>query len=339
MKNLFKTKWLSIILLVILGVCAFSIGGFSQEEKIILKFGHCHTVGSILDKTAHKFSEIVKEKSNDRVEVDIFPGAQLGQEKEAAEGVLMGSLQISFITPAFFQDIAKGFGLDLLPFVFKDNDQVSMVFNESPIGEELNRRLIEKGARVLGWIPLGMRQMIFVDKDIKKIEQFKGLKMRSPENEIWVEMYRAFGSRPTTITWGECYTALQTGVVEGMCSPLTSLIDMKFAEVVKYCLLTSHMTGEMIMIINEKTFQGLPNDIQKIIIEASHEATVYGSELTREAEREVITTLKEQYGIKFSEPTEEDYVKFKEAVIPMVDKWAKEHDCVDLLESIRKLTK
>lgn len=336
MKNLYKIKWLNIILLVILTSCMLSMAGFSQEKKIIIKLGHHHTMGGIVDQTAQKLSEIVKEKSNGNVEIHIYPGAQLGQEKEACEGILMGTLQMTIVSPSFYDTTAKGFGVDVLPFIYKDIDQINMVLNESSVGKELGKRLLEKGGRILGWFPLGSREMIFIEKEIKTFKEFKGLKMRSPENEMWVEMFRALGSGPTAITWGECYTALQTGIVDGMESPLANVKDMKFYEVIEYCLLTHHMMAEMIMVINEKYYQGLPEDIQKIIIEAGREAVDYATQLTRAVDKEVVVWLTEQ-GIKFNEVSEEDFVKFKEALTPMVDKWAKAHDCTDLVEDIRKL--
>ncbi len=338
MKNLYKRKWLNIILLIILAFCMLSITGFSQEKKIIIKLGHHHNVGSIVDQTAHKLSEIVKEKSNGNVEIDIYPGAQLGQEKEACEGVLMGTLQMTIVSAAFFDTTVKGFGVDILPYMYKDIDQANMVFNESSVGKELEKRFLEKGGRILGWFPLGSREMIFVDKDIKRFEELEGLKMRSPENEIWIGMFRALGTRPAPITWGECYTALKTGVVDGMEAPLSDVQGMNFYEVVKYCLLTHHMMNQMIMVVNEKFYQGLPEDIQKIIIEAGRETAGYTVQLVHEVNKEILGWLTEK-GMKFNEVSEEDSVKFRETLIPMIDEWAKANDCVDLIEDIRTLTK
>lgn len=337
MKNLYKIKWLNIILLVILASCMLSMAGFSQENKIIIKLGHHHTLGSIADQAARKLSEIVKEKSNGNVEIDIYPGAQLGQETEACEGILMGTLQMTIVSPSFYDTTVKGFGVDVLPFMYKDIDQINMVLNESSVGKELDKRFIEKGGRILGWYSEGFREMIFREKEIKTFEELKGLKMRSPENEIWIEMFRALGCGPTPITWGECYTALRAGITDGMESPLSNVEEMKFDEAIKYCLLTHHMMGEMILVINEKFYQGLPEDIQKIIIEAGHEAADYATQLAREIDKAAIGRLEEK-GIKFNEVSEEDSVKFKEALTPVVDKWAKDHDCTDIVEDIRKLT-
>jgi len=338
MKNLYKRKWLNIVLLIILAFCMLSISGFSQENKIIIKLGHHHTIDSFPDLVAHRISEIVNEKTNGRVVIDIYPGAQLGQEQEACQGILMGTLQMSILSPSFYDSTIKGFGVDVLPFTYKDSDQLSMILNDSPVGKKLEERYIENGGRILGWISLGSREMLFADKEITRFEEFKGLKMRSPENDMWVNMFTAIGCKPTPITWGEAYTALQAGIVDGMESPLSSIKDMKFFEVAKYALETHHMMGMMIIVINEKLFQKLPEDIQKIIIEAGHEAVDYCTELDREAEKSTAAWLKEQ-GMKINEVSEEDAAKFREAILPIIDKWAEAHDCVDLVEEIRTLTK
>jgi len=339
MTNLYKIKWLNIVLVVILAFCVLSIAGFSQENKIIIKLGHHHPIESILDKTAHKLSEVVEEKTNGRVKIEIYPGSQLGEEMEACEGILMGSLQMTIVTPSFFQDVAKGFGIDALPYMFKDNKQANLVLNESSVGEELNRRLIEKGARILAWIPLGMEVLLFKNKDIKRFEDLKGLKMRSPENEIYINMLRAWGCRPAAITWGEAYTALKTGVVDGMAgSPISTILDNKFYEVAEYCLLTNNISAQMMILINEKSFQGLPKHIQEIIVQAGREAAVYGGELNDKITKRAKTFLEEK-GMKFNEVTEEDLLKFKEAVVPVVNKWGEEHESQDLIEEISKLNK
>lgn len=338
MKKLYKIRYLNIVLLAILTFCILSVVGFAQEEKVVLKLGHHHTVGGLVDILSHKFKELAGEKSNGLLQIDIYPGAQLGQEKEACEGVLMGTLQITGVSPSFYSETADGFGIDVLPFLYSTFEQANQIFNESSVGKELDRRLLEKGGRILGWMAVGPRDMLFVKKEVKTLEEFKGLKMRSPESEIWIEMFRGLGARPTPITWGECYTALQTGVVDGMESPPTGTIDMKFYEVTKYCLLTHHMFADMILVINEKLFQELPEDMQKVVIEAGKEAIDYANQLAIKYHEDAMDFLKEE-GMKFNELADEELSRFKEAMIPMVDKWAKEHNATDLVEMIRELTK
>mgnify|MGYP001050437587 CR=1 FL=1 len=337
MKKFYRMKWLIIFLLVILAISFLLISG-NAEEKIILKLGHHHNVGGQVDKLCYKFKELAEEKSNGHLQINIFPGGQLGQEKEAIEGILMGTLQLTVVTSSFFANIADGFGLDALPFMYNSFEQVTKVFTDSEAGKELEKNLIEKGGRILGWFIFGSRNMLFIDKEIKTLEEIKGLKMRSPENDIWIGMFRSLGCRPTPITWGECYTALQTGVVDGMESPIAMTIDMKFHEVAKYCLLTHHMWGAMNLIINEALFEKLPKDIQDVIICAGKEAVNYANQLAIKEQEEAIVWLK-NYGMKFIELPPEEWNKFKESVVPMVDKWAQNNNATHLVGIIREITK
>lgn len=338
MKRVYRNNWINIVLIVVLILSFLAMTSFAQEEKIIIKLGHHHNVGGLVDMLSNKFKEIVEEKSNDRLRIDIFPGAQLGQEREAGEGILMGTLQMSVVSASIYDNTVDGFGVDMLPFVYDSFEQQIEIFNNSPVGKELEAKLLEKGGRILGWLTPGSRSMIFTDKAVKTLEDMKGLKMRSPESDLFIGMFRALGSRPTAITWGEAYTALQTGVADGMESPPGMIKDMKFYEVTKYCLLTNHMWGAMNLIINEKLFQKLPENIQKVIIESGKEAIDHANQFAIEDQEKSITWLKEQ-GMIFYECAGEEREKFKEALLPVDTEWVEKHKANALFEKIQELIK
>ncbi|MCQ1530672.1 TRAP transporter substrate-binding protein [Lutispora saccharofermentans] len=309
-----------------------------KEDTIVIKLGHHHNVDGVVDLYCKKFAELADTKSNGRIRVDVYPGAQLGQENEAAEGILMGTQQMSGVSTTAYNNLIKGFGLDMLPFMFDSYESIMKVFTDSPVGEELESRFLKQNGRILGWIALGGRHMIFTDKDIKSVSQMKGMKMRSPESDLFVGMFNALGCRPTPITWGETYTALQTNVVDGMESPTTSMKDMKFYEVAKYCLLTNHMWGTFNLVINEGFFQSLPQDIQQIIIDSGKEASVYANKVSQEEEKKSIDFLKEK-GMVFHELPEEDAVIMRASIEPVIDKWGKEHGAVELIKMLREEVK
>lgn len=310
----------------------------TKEDTIVIKLGHHHNVDGIVDLYCKKFAELASAKSNGRIKVDVYPGAQLGQEFEAAEGILMGTQQMSGVSTTAYNNLVKGFGIDMLPFMFDSYESIINVFANSPVGKELENRLLEQNGRILGWIALGGRHMIFTEKDVKSVSEMKGMKMRSPESDLFVGMFNALDCRPTPITWGETYTALQTGVVDGMESPTTSMKDMKFYEVAKYCLLTNHMWGTFNLVINEDFFQSLPQDIQQIIIDSGKEASVYANEISKEEEKKSIDFLIEK-GMVFNELSQEDAVKMREALEPVIDKWGRDHDATELIQMLREEVK
>jgi tripartite ATP-independent transporter DctP family solute receptor len=338
MKRMYKNNCINIVLIIVLFLSFLAMTSFAQEEKIIIKLGHHHNVGGLVDKLSNKFKEIAEEKSGGRLRIDIFPGAQLGQEREASEGILMGTLQMTVVTDSNYDNTVNGFGISILPFVYDSFEQQIRIFNDSPVGKELDAKLLEKGGRILGWLVPGSRSMIFTDKEVKTLEDMKGLKMRSPESDLFISMFKALGTQPTSITWGEAYTALQTGVADGMESPPGMIKDMQFYEVTKYCLLTNHMWGAMNLIINENLFQKLPEDIQKVIIEAGREAIDYANQFAIEDQEKATTWLEEQ-GMVFYELTEEERGKFKEALLPVDAQWVEKHEATALFEKIQELTK
>lgn len=355
MKNINMKRLLSFLLLLVFIISAVTAGCSSKpvdsakpaepvdkedakEELIVIKLGHHHNVDGVVDIYCKKFAELASTKSSGRIRVDVYPGAQLGQENEAAEGILMGTQQMSGVSTTAYNNLVKGFGLDMLPFMFDSYESIMHVFTDSPVGEELESRLLKQNGRILGWIALGGRHMIFTDKDIKTVSEMKGMKMRSPESDLFVGMFNALGCRPTPITWGETYTALQTSVVDGMESPTTSMKDMKFYEVAKYCLLTNHMWGTFNLVINEGFFQSLTQDIQQIIIESGKEASVYANKVSEEEEKKSIDFLKEK-GMTFNELSQEDAVIMREAIEPVIETWGKDHGAVELIRMLREETK
>ena len=332
-KNIFVL--LSIIFVTF--ILLFNITAFSQEQ-IVIKLGHHHNVGGLVDLLANKFKELVEERSDNNLRIDIFPGAQLGQEREASEGILMGTLQMTIVSSTNYDNTVNGFGIDMLPFVYDSFKDQMMVFNDSAVGEDLEKKLLEQGGRILGWLVPGSRSMIFTDKPVKTFDDMKGLKMRSPESDLFVSMFRALGSQPTAITWGEAYTALQTGVAEGMESPPGMIKDMKFYEVCDYCLLTNHMWGTMNLIVNENLFQKLSEDLQTIIVEAGKEAIDYANDYAIKDQNEAISWLEEQ-GMVFFKCEGEEREKFNAALLPVANNWAEKHKSTELLNQIRNLVK
>ena len=174
-------KKLTAVLLIALALtlCLTGCGGEKKQNesgngaggtaKYSFTLAHHHAVDSITDHLCTNFAKLVSEKTNGAVEITTFASGQLGTEQEVADGLLAGTQQFGTVTAAVcYVDSVDGFGVDTLPFIFSSWDEINYVFNEASesLGGALNEKLKDAGARVLGWIPCGGRQMIFVDKDI-----------------------------------------------------------------------------------------------------------------------------------------------------------------------------
>lgn len=294
-------KWSTYIAILCLQVVLiFTLSaGADAQKKLIIKLGHHHAVGGQEDQYTHKFAELVSKKSKGTIEVKVLPGAQLGQEAEAAEGIHLGTLQTTVASSPFMNKYVKAMGSDYLPFIWESWEHVARALNGAA-GEEMNKRLLaaKSNVRILAWHQIGVRSMLFVKKRVKSIEGFKGLKMRSPENWIWISMFRALGAKPTPITWGEVYPALQAGVVDGMETPYQAAMDMKFVEVAKHWMVTEHMFSSMPHHVNDRWYRSLPEETQKILYDSAQEAAKWISAKAKQTEVDVKRRL-EKMGCTF----------------------------------------
>ena len=302
-------------------------GSGSGTAEYTFSIAHHHAVDSITDHLCTNFAELVSEKTNGAVEITVYPSAQLGTEQEVADGLLIGTQQFGMITAAgCYVDTVDGYGADTLPFIFSSWDEINYAFNEASesVGDALNEKLIEAGARVLCWVPCGGRQMIFVDKNVTSYKQMAGMTMRSPESTLYTEMFKALGASPTPITWSECYTAMQTKVAEGMETPISSIRDMNFVEVTKYCLMTNHMWSTMTITVSNDVYDSLPAEYQEAVSEAAIEAGQAAFEEAKQAEAEDIAYCEEQ-GMVFNEMSEEETAEMAALMTDMKEDWLEGH--------------
>lgn len=281
-------KRITYLVFVAVVVMLLTPMGATAEDKLLIRYGHHHAVGGSEDMYAHKFADLVKEKSDGAIEVSVMPGAQLGQEGEAGEGIHLGTLQTTVCSSPFFNKYVKEMGIDYLPFIWEGWDHAARALN-GDAGAEMNKRLaaVKSNVKILAWHQIGFRHMLFVKKRVKTVNDLKGLKMRSPESRVFIGMFRSLGTKPTPITWGEVYTALQTGVVDGMECPFQSGIDMKFVEVAKHWTETGHMFSNMPHLVNEKWYNSLSPEYQKHLLEAAQEAAKWSTARERQKEKEV----------------------------------------------------
>jgi tripartite ATP-independent transporter DctP family solute receptor len=279
----------------------------------------------------------MSQKTKGRVEVQIFPGAQLGQEGEAVEGVHLGTLQMTIGSSPFLDKYVKEMGTEQLPFLFDSWEHADRAL-AGPVGEELTKRLLERSnVRLLSYIPIGFRDMFFRDKPVTSLKQLKGMKMRAPQSVIYIRMFELLGARPTTVTWGEFYTALQTGLVEGGESPPTGGVDMKFYEVSKYWLDTNHMFASINHMINKRFYDGLPKDVQAAVQAVAKEVTAEIGKQARVIDADAVKNMKGR-GIQYLDP--ENREEWRRAVLPFYAEYGKDRPgAQSIIEMIQKLRK
>lgn len=269
--------------------------------KYTIKYGHIQTVNDPIHKGVEKFAELVAKKSDGQLEVKIYPSSQLGDGPSQMDGVKMGTQEMWVDGVPWFETWDKDFGIFGTLNAFRDQNHLMKVL-QAPVGQALLEKVRkEQGVRTVAFNWYRPPRDIFSKKPVKTAADLKGLKFRVPENKVWVESWKALGTTPTPVAWGETFTALQQGVVDAMEGPITMVYTMKFHEVAKHSTRTQHTRTVSTPIINEKFFQSLPANLQKIILDASVEAGEFQNEIQFAGERDFVDKMKKE-GTTFYDP-------------------------------------
>lgn len=251
----------------------------SANEVYKLRLTYMVAVNDPLDIFAHRFKEVVEEKTDARLQIQLFPAGQLGAEGEYFEGLQLGTVDMGLVSPEYISNTIPEFAVVAFPYLFENWDHVQ-AFYDSAQAEALSKQLLDTtGIRLVMWLHNGFRDMATVSKPIRALSDFEGMKFRSPEIPLYINMFRAIGASPTPIPWTEVYTALKSNVVEGMESSPKGILMSNVHEVGKYVIKTGHIYGGNTMLMSEASFQKLPADLQKVIIDTARELSVWQKEL------------------------------------------------------------
>ncbi|MCX7786892.1 MAG: TRAP transporter substrate-binding protein [Spirochaetes bacterium] len=260
-----------LVIALSLFVLAFTVyGGGKKEEvqKLTLKLGHGAAPNNPRHVVAVQFADYVKQQSNGNITVEVFPSEQLGSDRQMAEAVSMGALDLSINSQgpvAYYNEKLLVLGL---PFLFAKPEQAYAVL-DGEVGEQISNELVKKGIRVLAYWENGFRHITNSKRPIYKPDDLKGLKIRTPEDKITIAIFKALGANPAPLAFGELYMALSQGLFDGQENPVTNIYYSKLYEVQKYLSLSNHKYETCPMIISEKLWQKLTPANQKLLKEAA----------------------------------------------------------------------
>jgi len=258
----------------------------------VMKLGHIMSPKHQVQLTAQKFADEVKARTNGAVEIQIFPSGQLGQEKEMFESIRLGSLELGFIAGNAIESFEPSEGIFSLPYAFTSYEHVYRV-QDGPVGKEIAKRVLDKtGVRYLAYGNIGFRHTLTVAKPVRTPADFVGLKIRVPPSPAFVNAFKLLGANPTPIPGGEMYTALKTGVVDGVEGAPDILLDFKMFEVAKNYSLTGHIYTDIPLVIADRLWQKMTPDRQKAFMEAARAAELYERELIKQGESATFDTLR-----------------------------------------------
>ena len=250
---------------LVLGTGTAWAGAPAKVGPLTIKFAHSGSPTHPYSVGIQKLTPILEKNSGGAIKLQVFCCAQLGSERELAEGTKLGTINMTSVAgegalPAWVPEL-QVFGL---PFLIRNREHAYKVL-DGAIGKELEAKLAAQGFQVLGWWELGFRNMTTKNKAIHTPDDLKGLKMRVQEAKVWMGFMRAMGAIPTPIPFGELYNALQQGVVDGEENPIVTIVAMKFFEVQKQVGLTEHTYTPLPVLANKKWWDGLTPAQREVI--------------------------------------------------------------------------
>lgn len=254
---------------VVLGA---TLAGAASAQEFKLRFAS--SVANTQEasfKEMQAFAQRVKQRSGGRLDLQLFPGEQLGAQKKVNEMISSGANIMNMTDYGQMGQFVPDAGVLAGPYIFGDLAQADRLFR-SPVFKDVSDRLEQKGIKIIMANGLfGARHML-ADRPIRKPDDVKALTMRVPPSPIMVETFKAFGARPTEIAWGEVYNALQSNVVNGAEAPFGSIWGSKLQEVRKVVSKTNHQLMFTTWVTSASLFKSLPPDLQTILLEEGRQS-------------------------------------------------------------------
>jgi len=329
-----KAKRVIFMVLVLAAIVALVASSPALAAKKLIKLSHSHQpdFASEIHTAAWIFQKWIEDNS-DTLEVKIYAANALGEERAVYEAMQLGSGASAVISgTAILNNFNKKIAVLDLPFMWKSYDHAHKVL-DGKVGEVLTKELDQTGFQVLAWMDSwGFRNVVTSKKEVKTPADLKGLKIRTLQTPTYVAALNAMGANATPMAFGEVYTAMQTGVLDGYEHGSATTKAQKFYEVAKYISLTKHLFGPLVFAYSKKEWGQLTDKEKAVIME--------GARMARDVQRS-LGPLREEEAFDFLRAKGMvvhpiDTSGFQKSATAIQDSFAKERGATDLLEIIRK---
>lgn len=279
----------------------------TKKETKILRLAHTLDTKHPVHKAMVILGEKLEKKSNGTLQVKLYPSGQLGAERECLELLQIGSLDITKVSAAVLENFITEYKVFSIPYLFRDRQHAFDVF-DGTIGDEMLTKGDKFRLRGLTFYDAGSRSFYTKEKPINTPTDLEGLKIRVQKSNMAIAMVNSLGGSPTPISWGELYTALQQGVVDGAENNLPSFYTSKHYEICKYFSLDQHTSVPDVLLIGLDTWERLSEQEQRWLKEAARESTIEQRKLWAASEKESLDVITKA-GVEIITP---DKVPFQE---------------------------
>ncbi|WP_421775280.1 TRAP transporter substrate-binding protein [Gracilimonas sp.] len=306
-----KQPILFIVFPLLLLLSFSGCGEVSTNEKKI-RLAHALSTSHPVHKGMVRMAEVVEEKSGGKLTITIFPSQQLGSEREALELLQIGSIGMTKVSSAALENFVPELRVYSLPYLFKNDEHILNVLN-GEVGRELLLAGEDYWLRGLTYYDAGQRSFYTEDRPIETPEDLEGLKIRVMESQMAVNMVNELGGSPTPISWGELYTALQQGVVDGAENNPPSFLSSRHYEVAKYYSLDEHTMLPDLLLISTLQWENLSKQEQTWLQEAADSSAVYQRQIWAEAEEEALKVVQEA-GVEINYPDKQPFIEMTKPI-------------------------
>lgn len=287
--------------------------GLNAQAVEKMRLGHNQPEDHPVHKAMVRFAELTKQYTKGEVDISVFPNGVLGSEREMLEQVQNGILQITKASASPLETFSSSYKVFNLPFVFRDKDHFYKTL-ASPVGEEFLASSRNRGFIGLTYYDSGSRSF-YAKRPINTPDDLRGLKIRVQQSPTTIAMIKALGATPTPMAYGEVYTGLQTGVIDGAENNVTALTIGRHGEVTKFYSETEHQMVPDVLVISTMSWGKLSPPLQAAVKKAALESFELQKQLWGEAEK-AERVKAEALGVKFSRPSKDAFVA---KVKPMMD--------------------
>ena len=308
----------------------------TESKEVVLKLGHVTQANHPYHLASEKFAKLLSDKTGGRIKVTIFPARQLGGDREMFEMVQNGSLDMNLMPVATlggFTPVMMGLQL---PWLIDDYEIMEKAYTgdaAKKMYEALEKEV--PSIKAFALYEAGLRDFVNNKRPINSMADLKGLKFRSVQSPITLDTQQMLGLNPVPMAYGEQYSAMQTGVIDGSDLEPASIWSEKFYEVAKYISMSNHIPFPAVLVMNTDKFKSLSVEDQKAIMEAAQEAIADNIKVVKASNEEALAKMKEK-GVNINQIT--DVTPFKDATKGLYDKYTASHPAVkQFVDDVNKL--
>ena len=267
----------------------------AAEYKATMKLASTQAMDHPYMVGAQKFADLIKERTNGRITVKLYPSNQLGKgEREMTEGIQQGAIELLVTSTGPLGGFSPSINILDFPFLFRDFKHVDLVL-DGPIGQKLLDDFGKANIKALAFWENGFRHLTNARGPVKKVEDGKGLKIRTMENKVHLAAWKTAGLNPTPMAWGEVFTALQQRVIDGQENPIAVFYSAKLWDAgQKYFSLTAHVYSPSPFLMSKKIFDAMPREDQQLFVKTGLEVAKFQRKINRDAEEAKLQDMAKQ---------------------------------------------